>query len=666
MTAKSTSNSDQTRQNDNLVKRLTRPLSQPGVINLKFADNLISRIRSMTAPSSPLLMRLAERKGMINDTGGEHIQIVNAQWVQNNKDRSLKKNEFDNGRLVKPTIQRKKSASDLPSDVSYGDIKLKSNESHLPTVQAIPQALHSENISKPKPTANLQMKEVDSEAAAKGKTTFSIGTADTIQRKKKSSDLSSDVAYKDIASKSHESHLPTVKAIPQALHSENISKLKPTANLQMKEVDSEAAAKGKTTFSAGTANTIQRKKKSSDLSSDVAYKDIASKSHESHLPTVKAIPQALHSENVVKSETKSVSLQKREVDSESTVKPESNSHTAIVKANTIKQTIQQKGKTTGLPGDLFHESVKPNSEEQRLNNKKITASVNTEIHHQVDNAKWKIARRGLPTTKLSLPAIQKKNDPDNRQFVIKKKSNNSSFNASLVMRKKGVEDRVTNIVRDKGADVTTINDKMISGKTAVVEKSVSLPESMSHTSIAMPIIRKKGDTYQESSNLIVKSSFPEPTIFRKENNSISSVSPPVSKKIKNNILEPGIALKTETPSIICSTSYQIQRTPALIWRNNESNTTPASISPGQTVHPIKKPISVSMSSAGENMLSMSNQAVSSHGSVIEANSMDTIENNISEQRTSSGSSRIDLSKIADQVSRIIYRKLAVERERRGV
>ena len=573
MAANSKSNSDQTWQNANLVKRLTKPLLQPGIINLKFADNIISRTRNMTARSSPLLMRLVERKGMINDTGGEHIQIVNAHWVQNNKDRSLKKDEFDNGRLVKPTIQGKKKSSGLSNDVTYGDI----------------------------------------------------------------------------ASKSHESHLPTVKAIPQALHSENISKPKPTANLQMKEVGSKAAAKGKTTFSAGTANTIQGKKKSSGLSNDVTCKDVKP-----------------HSENVVKSETKSVSLQKREVDSESTVKPESNSHTAIVKANTIKQTIQQKGKTSDLPRDPLHERIEPNSEGQRLNKKKIAASVNTETHYQVDNTKWKIARRGLPTAKLSLPAIQKKTNTDNRQFVIKKKSNNSSSNASLDIRKKGVEDRVTNIVRDKGADVTTINDKMISGKTAVVEKSVSLPESMSHTSIAMPIIRKKGDTYQESSNLIVKSSFPEPTIFRKENNSISSVSPLVSKKIKNNILEPGIALKTETPSIICSTSYQIQRTPALIWRNNESNTTPASISPRQTVHPVKKPISVSMSSAGENMLSMSNQAVSSHESVIEANSMDTIENNISEQRTSSGSSRIDLSKIADQVSRIIYRKLAVERERRGV
>jgi hypothetical protein len=649
MTAKSKSNSDQTRQNDNLVKRLTKPLLQPGIINLKFADNIISRTRNMTARSSPLLMRLVERKGMINDTGGEHIQIVNAHWVQNNKDRSLKKDEFDNGRLVKPTIQRKKKSSGLSNDVTYGDIESKSHESHLPTVKAIPQALHSENISKPKPTANLQMKEVDSGAAAKGKTTFSAGTANTIQGKKKSSGLSNDVTYGDIESKSHESHLPTVKAIPQALHSENISKPKPTANLQMKEVDSGAAAKGKTTFSAGTANTIQGKKKSFGLSNDVTCKDVKP-----------------HSENVVKSETKSVSLQKREVDSGTTVKPESNSHTAIVKANTIKQTIQQKGKTFDLPRDPLHERIEPNSEGQRLNNKKITASVNTETHHQVDNTKWKIARRGLPTAKLSLPAIQEKTNTDNRQFVIKKKSNNSSSNASLDIRKKGVEDRVTNIVRDKGADVTTINDKMISGKTAVAEKSVSLPESMSHTSIAMPIIRKKGDTYQESSNLIVKSSFPEPTIFRKENNSISSVSPLVSKKIKNNILEPGIALKTETPSIICSTSYQIQRTPALIWRNNESNTTPASISPRQTVHPVKKPISVSMSSAGENMLSMSNQAVSSHESVIEANSMDTIENNISEQRTSSGSSRIDLSKIADQVSRIIYRKLAVERERRGV
>ena len=650
MAAKSKSNSDQTRQNDNLVKRLTKPLSQPGVINLKFADNIISRTRNMTVHSSPSLMRLVERKGMINDTGREHIQIVDAHWVQNNNDRSLKKKEgVDIGRLVKHTNYGKKSASDLPSDVSYGDIESKSHESHLPTVKAIPQALHSENISKLKPTANLQMKEVGSEAVAKGKTTFSAGTANTIQRKKKSSGLSSDVNYGDIESKLHESHLPTVKAIPQALHSENISKLKPTANLQMKEVGSEAVAKGKTTFSAGTANTIQRKKKSSSLSSDASYKDVKP-----------------NSENVVKSETKSVSLQNKEVDSESTVKPESNPHTAIVKANTIKQTIQQKGKTTGLPGDLFHESIKPNSEEQRLNNKKITASVNTETHHQVDNARWKIARRGLPTTKLSLPAIQKKNDPDNRQFVIKKKSNNSSFNASLVIKKKGVEDRATNLVRDKGADVTIIKDKMISGQTAVVEKPVSLPESMLHASIAMPIIRKKGDTYQESSNLIVKSSFLEPTIFRKENNSISFASPPVSKKIKNNILESGIARKTETPAIICSTSYQIQRTPALIWRNNESNTTPASISPGQTVHPIKKPISVSMSSAGENMLSMSNQTVSSHESVIEANSMDTIENNISEQRTVSGSSRIDLSRIADQVSRIIYRKLAVERERRGV
>lgn len=109
MTAKSKSNSDQTRQNDNLVKRLTKPLLQPGIINLKFADNIISRTRNMTARSSPLLMRLVERKGMINDTGGEHIQIVNAHWVQNNKDRSLKKDEFDNGRLVKPTIQRKKN-----------------------------------------------------------------------------------------------------------------------------------------------------------------------------------------------------------------------------------------------------------------------------------------------------------------------------------------------------------------------------------------------------------------------------------------------------------------------------------------------------------------------------------------------------------------------------
>ncbi len=196
MTIKSTSNSDQTWQNNNLIKRLTKPLSQPGVINLKFADKIISRSRNMTAPSSPLLKRLVQRKGTINDSGGEHIQIVNAHWDQNSKDMSLKKNKVDSDSLVKHIVQRKNQTSDLPGGINHKNLKSSSNK------------------------------------------------------------------------------------------------------------------------------------------------------------------------NVVKSETKSIILQRKEIDSEIT-KPESITHTALVNADTIKPTIQQKGKAPDLPAYLPHEHIEPNSEGQK-------------------------------------------------------------------------------------------------------------------------------------------------------------------------------------------------------------------------------------------------------------------------------------------------------------
>ena len=135
--------------------------------------------------------------------------------------------------------------------------------------------------------------------------------------------------------------------------------------------------------------------------------------------------------------------------------------------------------------------------------------------------------------------------------------------------------------------------------------------------------------------------------------------------IENRIPVTEINLKTETPAMIGSTSYQIQKTPALIWRNHAGNATAGSISSGQTVHPVKRPVSVSMDSMGKHMLSMSNQTISSNEPIVEATPVDNIGNNISNQRTAAGGSNIDLSRLADQVSRIIYRKLAVERERRG-
>lgn len=648
MENKSTSNKDQSWQKSTLVKRLTKPLLQPGVISFKFADNILSGARNMIVPSPPVLMRIIQRKGMINDTGGGDLKIVNAQWVDNNKDRFLKNEEVDNDRLVKHIAQPKGSASELSSKLTSGDLQSKSEKSHLPIAKAVPQRLHSENIYKSKADANLQMKAVASEVATQGKATMSAGRANTVQRKQKAASFSGNRNFGDLQSKLEESQLPTVKAVPQALRSENIYESKSPAELQIKAIASEVAAQEKTTFSTGTANTVQCKKTAAGLSRDVSYKDITS-----------------NSENAVKSETGATILQRKECDAETTAKPESISHTAIVNANTIQKNIQKKGKTSGLPGDMPSEGVESKSEEQRVSKKRITASLNNETVRQADNTKWKIAGRGLPTTKLSLPAIKRKTDPDNLQFVIKKKDNNSSSSTSLAINQKEVEDKVTSLAKDKGVDGTASNDIIISAKTAITERSSLLPDSKLHSSIVMPIIRKKDDTSQKSSKHIVECSFPDSVFFRKVNNNISSALPPLLTTKKNNIPETGIDLKTEIPPIVYSTSDQIHQSSALIWRKSESNTTPSSSSPEQPVHPAKNTMSVSMNSAGNNMLSKSNQGVSSHESVIEANSRENF-GNISDQRKVSGSSGIDLSRIADQVSRIIYRKLAVERERRGV
>ncbi len=585
MEADSTSNSDQTWQNGNLVKRLMKTLLQPGVISFKLADDIISRTRNMTAPSSPVLMRLVKRGERGNDRGGEPLQLVNAHWIQKNKNRPLEKEEVDNGPLLQPTVQYKTSASVLPSNRTIGEIGSKPDKRHLPSVKAVSQTVCSGTVSEPTSTADLQLKKIDSEAAVQGKMISGVGTENITQYKKSSSVLPGNQTSGNIGLKTDERHLPTVQAVSQAVCSAANFEPTSTTDLQLKEVDSEAAVQGKTTGSTGadTGNTLQYKKKSSDLSTN-----------------------------------------------------------------------------------LIHEAVKPNSGEQSLDKEKNSTSLHTKTVRQVDSAKWKISRRGLVTTQVPLPENQKKTAPVTGQLVIKKKSDNTISNTSAVIHKKGIEGRETHLAEDKGVNVTVSNDNMISGQTAVVEQSVLSPESILHTSIALPIIQKNIDRPQKSSKLIAKRSFPEPVVSRRGNSPASSTSSPLSENAKDSVPEVGINLEAEKPFIVSSTSEQLQRAPALIWRNNDAKTTPASISPGQPAHPVKKTVAVSMNSTDQNMLSLSNQAASSHGAGPEANSVDTIENTIPEPRTGSGTSGVDLSRIADRVSRILYRKLAVERERRGV
>ena len=82
MANESKTNIDQKWQNLSLVRRLSKPLSRPGVIKKTFADNILSRTRNITTPASPILMRLIQQRGaLVNETGGEKLQLARAQWL---------------------------------------------------------------------------------------------------------------------------------------------------------------------------------------------------------------------------------------------------------------------------------------------------------------------------------------------------------------------------------------------------------------------------------------------------------------------------------------------------------------------------------------------------------------------------------------------------------
>lgn len=304
MEADSTSNSDQTWQNGNLVKRLVKTLLQPGVISFKLADDIISRTRNMTAPSSPVLMGLVQRGERVNDNGGEPLQIVNAHWIQKNKKRPLEKEEVDTGCLLKPAVRYKTSASVLPNNRTTGDSGSKSEKCHLPSMQAVSQAVCSETISEQESTTDLQMKGTESEAVAQGRTISGVDTESITLHKKSSSILPGNQTPGNIGLKKDERHFPPVQAISQAVYSETISESKSTADLQLKEVDSETAVQGKTADSTGayTAHTLQYKKKSSDLSRDLILENVERNSGEQRLDKEKS-SASLHTKTVRQPDT---------------------------------------------------------------------------------------------------------------------------------------------------------------------------------------------------------------------------------------------------------------------------------------------------------------------------------------------------------------------------
>ncbi|MBU1138886.1 MAG: hypothetical protein KKA76_07915 [Proteobacteria bacterium] len=587
MEAELTAKTDQSWQNDNLVKRLLKPVLQPGIISFKLADDILSRARNMTVPVSPLLMKRGEA---VTDSHGEHLQIVSAQWVQQNRERPLR-NEADGASpALHPAVQLKKSASAPLSNRTFRDIELNLDESSLPTVQAVSQPDSSENNSEPAPSAELQMTEsVSGPLPGQEKTTVAVGRENNPPRHKKpASVLSNHRTPGDIASKTGGEHLPIVQGVSQPVPFENISAPISAAGLQrkeIKEIASENATRGKTALSAGTGSSIQYRGKPFDVSAD---------------------PQ--------------------------------------------------------------HEVVRSDSDESSSDKMQIAAPVHSETVRQPDNTKWKISRRGVPVPQRSPAGVQKKAAPAHWQVVSKKKSGNVSSSILSIINEKEVDRRVVPLAEEKGGGEMAFGDNMLFGKTAGtgLEKSDISAEPLLNTSITMPAIREKGDSYEGASTLIVKHSAPGPVLSRKGTGSFPSASFSVSKNAKSSVPETGIGLQVETSPVVCRTSEQIQRAPALIWRDNEAHTKPVSISPGHPVCPPRKTVSVSMNSTQKNRLSLSQQAGSFPESGSEGSSMDIGENTVAEQRTGAGSAGVDLSRIADQVSRLLYRRLVVERERRGV
>lgn len=590
MEAELTAKTDQSWQNDKLVKRLLKPVLQPGVISFKLAEDILSRTRNMTVPPSPLLMKLIRRGEAATDSGGEHLQIVTAQWAQKNRERPLT-NEADAASLVSPPViqLRKSTSASAPlSNRTFGDIELKLDESSEPTVQAVSPALSSEDNSEPISPADLQMKKSLSELAVQEKTTVAAGTENIPRQQKPASALSSQRIPGDMASKAAGAHLPIVQVISQPVHLENISEPAPGADLQMKkmkEVGSETAIKRKTALSTGTGNAGQYREKSSDLSAD-----------------------------------------------------------------------------------LQHEVVRSDSDESSSDKMQIAAPVHSETERQSDNTKWKISRRGGLAPQLSSSGVQKKAAPAHWQVANKKKSDNVSSSILPIVKEKGVGLRVVPLAEEKGGGGIAFRDNRLFGETAGPghEKSDISSEPLLNTSIAMPVNREKDDSYEGSSTFIVKHSAPGPVLSRKGTGSFPSASFSVSKNAKRSVPETGIGLQIETSPVVCRTPEQIQRAPALIWRDNEAHRKPVSISPGHPVRPPRKTVSVSMNSTQKNRLSLSQQAGSFPESGSDGKSMDIGENTVAEQRTGAGNTGVDLSRIADQVSRLLYRRLVVERERRGV
>ena len=205
---------------------------------------------------------------------------------------------------------------------------------------------------------------------------------------------------------------------------------------------------------------------------------------------------------------------------------------------------------------------------------------------------------------------------------------------------------------------------MISDKNTIAGQAVSFVKTDIRTATAQPVLHKQADTLLQKAATSVTGEHGSSgdAFFRKEKKSTFPIPLSSPREAKKTLPQTGKGGLTETPPLIHSTPVQQQQTPALVWRN-KNNTPQENISSGD--HPLMKSIPISRNSPGTDMLSRYAQTVSSADSVPETTAVDNIANNDSSAQRASGSG-IDLSVIADQVSRIIFRKLAVECERRGL
>ena len=129
------------------------------------------------------------------------------------------------------------------------------------------------------------------------------------------------------------------------------------------------------------------------------------------------------------------------------------------------------------------------------------------------------------------------------------------------------------------------------------------------------------------------------------------------------------AADRDRASVTVQTSAGLTRLPKpdMVWRKSTIESSASSLFSAGTSAGAKTSLPLTINPAGGSVLSMARQTTTSSGPAVEPGTSEGSESPIPIGEKGPGqSNEMDLQQLAEQVSRLIFRKLAVERERRGI